>query len=232
MNKVEKLSIVMPVYNEKKTILEILRRVKSIGLGNVKKEIVIVDDYSTDGTREILRNLKDPEIQVIFHERNKGKGSAVRTGIENITGDVMIIQDADLEYYPEDYLKLLDVIKQGAEVVYGSRVKHKNFAHVYNLNLFALHLLSIMSNVLYGTKITDEPTCYKMFKTDVLKRINLKCTGFEFCPEVTAKVAKLGITIKEIPIRYSPRNIKEGKKINWKDGVEAIWTLIRYRFTN
>lgn len=230
MSEIKKLSIVIPVYNEEKTIIEILKRVKSVDLRNVEKEIIVVDDCSKDRTRDILKTLDDPAIKVFFHEHNQGKGSAVRTGIQNVTGDVVIIQDADLEYYPEDYSKLLGIIKQGAEVVYGSRVKHESFVHMYNLNLFAVHLLSKMANVLYSIKITDEPTCYKMFRTDVLKKINLKCTGFEFCPEVTAKVAKLGIDIKEIPIRYSPRTIKEGKKIKWKDGIEAIWTLIKYKF--
>lgn len=232
MYEIKKLSIVIPAYNEEKTILELLKRVKSVDLGSIQKEIVVVDDCSKDQTINILKTLNDPEIKVFFHEHNQGKGSAVRTGIQNVTGDVVIIQDADLEYCPEDYSKLLEVVKQGAEVVYGSRVKHESFVHMYNLNLFAVHLLSKMANVLYSIKITDEPTCYKMFRTDVLKKINLKCNGFEFCPEVTAKVAKLGIDIKEIPIRYYPRSVEEGKKINWKDGIEAIWTLIKYRFIN
>lgn len=230
--QVKKLSIIMPVYNEERTIQEIIKRVKSVDLKGVEKEIILVDDYSKDGTCELLKNINDSEIKTLYHEQNQGKGSAIRTGLNYVTGDVVVIQDADLEYYPEDFVALLDVIKQGADVVYGSRVRHEDFVHVNNLNLFALHLLSIMSNVLYGSKITDEPTCYKMFRTDVLKKINLKCKRFEFCPEVTAKVVKLGIDIKEIPIKYSPRSIKEGKKINWKDGVEAIWTLIKYRFVD
>lgn len=222
----------MPVYNEKNTILDILKKVKSVNLKEIKKEIILVDDCSKDGTRDIIKNIKDPEIKVLYHERNHGKGYAIRTGLKYATGDVVIIQDADLEYDPEDYIKLLEMIEQGAETVYGSRLKHEAFTPNYSLNLFATKLLSFISNILYGTKITDEPTCYKMFRTDILKRINLKCTRFEFCPEVTAKVAKLGIDIKEVPIRYCPRTVKEGKKINWKDGVEAIWTLIKYRFVN
>lgn len=232
MNKINKLSVIIPVYNEKNTILEIFKKVKSVDLKDIKKEIIIIDDYSNDGTRELLKRLEDPEVKLLFHECNKGKGSAIRTGIKHVTGDVVIIQDADLEYDPEDYSKLLEVIKQGAETVYGSRLRHKDFTPNYSLNLFATKLLSVMSNILYRTKITDEPTCYKMFKTDILKRINLKCTRFEFCPEVTAKVAKLGTEIKEIPIKYYPRSIEEGKKINWKDGIDAIWTLIKYKFIN
>lgn len=232
MGNIKKLSVVMPVYNEKRTILEILSKVNSVDLKDVDKEIVIVDDCSKDGTRDILKELKDSNIKVVYHERNQGKGAAIRTGLRHITGDVVIIQDSDLEYYPEDYIDLLAIIEQGAEAVYGSRLKHKDFVHKYSLNLFATKLLSLMSNVLYGTKITDEPTCYKMFRTNVIKKINLKCTGFEFCPEVTAKIAKMGVKIKEIPIRYNPRSIAEGKKVNWKDGVEAIWTLIKYRFVN
>lgn len=232
MNKTNKLSIIIPVYNEKKTILEILKKVKSVNLNGIKKEIIVVDDCSKDGTRDILKNIKDSEIKLLYHKHNQGKGYAIRTGLKHVTGDVIIIQDADLEYDPEDYVSLLEVIKQGGEAVYGSRLLHKDFFPKYSLNLFATRLLSIMSNVLYGTRITDEPTCYKMFKTDILKRINLKCTRFEFCPEVTAKLAKLGVEIKEIPIRYYPRSIEEGKKINWKDGIEAIWTLIKYRFVN
>lgn len=234
-----KLSVLMPAYNEKGTIEEIIKRVQAVKLGKVKLEIVIVDDGSKDGTREILTKLskKHKNMKIIFHEKNGGKGRAVRTAIENMTGDIAIIQDADLEYDPNDYVKLIRPIIDGkAKVVYGSRFlggrdpkKHKTYLVA---NYYATRLLSIMANILYNAKITDEATCYKVFDARVLKSIPLKCEKFEFCPEVTAKVRKRGYKILELPINYCPRSVEEGKKINWKDGVEAVWTLIKYRFVD
>lgn len=232
------LSVIIPAYNEKNTILEIIKRVKAV---KIKKEVIIIDDFSNDGTREILRKIKDKGIKVCYHDKNKGKGAAIRTGIKHAKGDIIIIQDADLEYNPEDYLKLVKPIEQGkAEVVYGTRLPKKtkysnlNAPRFSPLNPFyiANKILTITTNLLYNAKITDEPTCYKVFKTDMLKSINLKCERFEFCPEVTAKVRKKGIKILEIPISYNPRSIKEGKKIKFKDAIEAIWTLIKYRFND
>ncbi|MEW5896863.1 MAG: glycosyltransferase family 2 protein [Nanoarchaeota archaeon] len=225
-----KLSVIIPAYNEIETINKLIQLVKDV---NIDKEIIIIDDCSKDGTREFLNNLKDKNIKVIFHEKNKGKGMAIRTGIKLVTGDIIIIQDADLEYDPQDYYQLIKpIIDKKTKIVYGSRILNPHFRPNYSLNLFATKLLTKMSNLLYNARITDEPTCYKVFKTDVLKSINLKCKKFEFCPEVTAKVRKKGYKIIEVPINYYPRSIEEGKKINWKDGVQAIWTLIKYRFVD
>jgi len=227
-----KLSVVMPAYNEDRTIEEIVEKVLAV---DIDKELIIVDDGSSDRTRGIIREkyMGREEIKVIFHEKNSGKGAAVRTGISNASGDIVIIQDADLEYDPGDYHDLIKPITDGtAEVVYGSRVKGKNFEHRYSLNLFAARLLSFMSNVLYGFNISDEPTCYKVFKADIIKGIKFKGDGFEWEPEVTAKLGKRGISIHEVPIHYYSRSISEGKKIKWVDGVKAIWTLIKYRFAD
>lgn len=228
-----KLSIIIPVYNEKNTILKILSKIQRVDLGDVEKEIIIVDDFSKDGTREILKDLAS-KYKIIYHDKNQGKGSAIRTAIKHITGDLVIIQDADLEYDPNDYIKLLECAKKNdAQVVYGSRRAHIQEG-VYSGIAFALGGIFVtrLTNLLYGTKITDESTCYKMFKSGLLQGITLKCKHFEFCPEVTAKIAKKGIKIYEVPINYYPRDKKEGKKINWRDGFEAIWTLIKYKFVN
>jgi dolichol-phosphate mannosyltransferase len=230
-----KLSVIIPVFNEKGTISELLGKVKSV---DVEKEIVIVDDGSTDGTRGILEavagcRMPDAgknEIKIIYHEKNQGKGVAIRTGLKNITGDIVIIQDADLEYDPQDYPKLIEPILSGkAKAVYGSRILGKGRRSYWSFYIGG-KFLSFLTNLLYDAKITDEPTCYKVFQADVIKNINLKCSRFEFCPEVTAKLRKKGYKIYEVPISYEPRSLEEGKKINWKDGFEAIWTLIKYKF--
>ncbi len=225
-----KVSVIIPVYNEKNTIEKVIEKVNAVP---IDKEIIIVDDGSTDGTRQILERIleqKDPRIKVIFQPENMGKGSAIRRAINEITGDVVVIQDADLEYEPMDYLRLIDPIRQGkSDVVYGSRVLGKNPVSSFSFYIGG-RFLSFLTNLLYRTSITDEPTCYKMFRADVLRSIKLRCRGFEFCPEITAKIAKRKIRIYEVPIAYIPRSIKEGKKIRWKDGLVAIWTLIRYRF--
>ncbi|MDI6715607.1 MAG: glycosyltransferase family 2 protein [Actinomycetota bacterium] len=224
-----KLSVIIPCYNEKATILEILRKVQEV---SIDKEIIIVDDGSTDGTRELLSGLSDDNVKVILHEKNKGKGAAIRTGIGHASGDIIIIQDADLEYDPNDYPALVKPIENGdALVVYGSRLLRQN--NISYLRYFlGGKLITLITNLLYGTKITDEPTCYKVFRADLLKSLDLKCTRFEFCPEVTAKIAKKHIKIHEVPISYYPRSLEEGKKIGWKDGIEAILTLLKYRFRN
>ena len=226
------LSIIIPVFNEKNTILEIFKRIEKVNFNDFsfKKEIIIVDDGSTDGTRDILKKLEG-DYRIIYHPKNRGKGAAIRTGLKESSGDYVIIQDADLEYDPQDYKKLLEyALKNNAQVVYGSRqLNHQNeFSHLsfYLGGLF----LSWLTNLLYRTKITDESTCYKLFKAETLKSIPLKCQRFEFCPEVTAKIAKRGIKIYEVPINYNPRHKKEGKKIRWKDGLEAIWVLLKYKF--
>lgn len=226
-----KLSIIIPCYNERVTILECLKRVNAVDLGDVEKEIIIVDDSSTDGTREILQGMNPGSAKIVFHLDNLGKGLAIRNALKHVTGDVVIIQDADLEYDPNDYPGLLKVINDGhASVVYGSRRLNKANRWSYVSSAFGGIFLSLLTNLLYRSKITDEPTCYKMFKTEVIKGIKLECIGFEFCPEVTAKILKKGIKIKEVPISYAPRHIEEGKKINWRDGLVAIKTLIKYRF--
>jgi glycosyltransferase involved in cell wall biosynthesis len=236
-----KLSIIIPVYNEEKTIEELISIVKKVDTKDVKKEIIAVDDGSKDNTLNILKRIKD--IKLIVHKRNAGKGAATRTGIKHSTGDIIIIQDADLEYDPNDYYKLIKpIIDSKTKVVYGSRflsstqkernvdflkIKHKK---AYSLAYLGGRFLTYLANFLYRGNITDEPTCYKVFRADVLKSINLRCKRFEFCPEVTAKVLKKGYKIFEIPIPYKPRSFEEGKKINWKDGIQAVWTLIKYRF--
>jgi glycosyltransferase involved in cell wall biosynthesis len=223
-----KLSVIVPVYNEINTIQEILRRVKEVP---IEKEILIVDDFSTDGTREYLKSLEGERgIRVFYHARNMGKGSAIRTAIANVGGDVVIIQDADLEYDPGDYQKLVAPIAEGkASVVYGSR--YSNPENELPLTRFKIGVLVLtaMANLLYGAGITDEATCYKVFKADVIKRIPLKCKRFEFCPEVTAKVCKRGYRIEEVPISFKYRTIREGKKIGWRDGIEAVIALLKYR---
>ncbi len=224
------LSVLIPAYNEVHNIQNILNK---IGEVTIPKEIIVVDDGSTDGTRELLNTLKSDTIKVVFHEKNQGKGGAIRTAIEHSKGDIIIIQDADLEYDPQDYYKLIPVIESGKEkVVYGSRFLNKQNKHSYFSFFLGGQVVTWITNILYFQNLTDEPTCYKVFDAKLLKSIKLNCTGFEFCPEVTAKIAKLGYKIPEVPISYYPRSISEGKKINWKDGVEAIWVLFKYRFVN
>lgn len=226
-----KLSILIPVYNEEKNILTLLDKVEKVKLPyDIEKEIIIVDDFSTDKTREILKWLES-KYTILYHEKNKGKGSALRTALEKSTGEYVIVQDADLEYDPEDYIPMLHyLIDNNLSILYWSR--SMNFYEGYSHLSFFLggKLLSVLSNLLYGLDISDEPTCYKLVKTDLLREMDLKCTHFEFCPEVTAKAARLGYKIPEIGIHYHPRKISEGKKIRWHDGADAIYTLLRYRF--
>ena len=229
-----KLSIIIPVFNERGTITELLDKVEAVNLGvGIEKEIIIIDDFSTDGTREILKTMEDKFV-ILYHDRNYGKGMALRTGIKEITGDYVVVQDADLEYDPNDFKIMLNKIaSENLQVVYGSRrLNHSYLKGRRSGHLFAVGgiFLTWITNVLYGTEITDEPTCYKMFRTEFLKSIDLKCIRFEFCPEITAKIAKRGIDIHEVPINYFPRHKNEGKKINWRDGLEAIWVLLKYRF--
>jgi glycosyltransferase involved in cell wall biosynthesis len=232
-----KLSVIIPVFNEKNTVLEIVKRVLAVPLD---KEVVIVDDGSTDGTSEILkspqmRQLVDQSgcegIKIVFQKQNQGKGAAIKRGLEEVTGDAVVIQDADLEYDPMDFLALIKPIEEGrADVVYGSRILGHNRKSSFSFH-YGGKLLTFVTNFLYRTHITDQPTCYKMFRTEVLNEFELSSRSFEFCSEVTAKLAKRGHRIMELPIRYVPRSIREGKKIRWKDGLIAIWTLIKYRFT-
>lgn len=225
------LSVIIPVFNEERTLEEIIRKVNSTGL---VREIVVVDDGSEDNSVKILDNLKldnSLPLKVLYHDKNIGKGAAIRTGLSVVSSDIVLIQDADLEYDPEEnYVKILEPFnKPDTQVVYGSRnlqFNPKSSARFY----WGGVLLSWTSNFLYGSSITDESTCYKIFKTKLLRELNLKCNRFEFCPEVTAKVLLRKIKIHEVPITYIPRSRKEGKKIRWYDGVIAIWTLLKYRF--
>lgn len=227
-----KISVIIPAHNEEKTIDEIIRRVKAVGLN---KEIIVIDDASTDETGRILDRISRENdsanpVKVIRHHRNQGKGAAIRSGLKEACGDIVIIQDADLEYDPRDYPRLVQPIIEGkTSVVYGSRCLGKNKISSPGFFLGG-KLLSFLANFFYRAGITDEPTCYKVFRREVLRNLDLKCRRFEFCPEVTAKICKRGYKIYEVPIRYCPRKIKEGKKIRFSDGLDAIWTLVKYRF--
>lgn len=228
------LSVLIPVYNEVNTIQEILERVREI---EIPKQIVLVDDGSTDGTRELISSQiqgKYDDVMVIFHEVNRGKGAAIRTAIGNATGDFVLVQDADLEYDPREYYTLLEPLLDGrADVVFGSRFLGGGAHRVH----FFWHrlgngLLTLLSNMLTNLNLTDMEVCYKVFRKEALDSITLRCNRFDFEPEVTAKVAKAGFRIYEVPISYSGRDYNEGKKIGWKDGVQAIWTILKYRFTD
>ncbi len=228
------LSIIIPAYNEEQTIRKLLDKVCAVTLiEGISKEILVIDDGSSDSTNDIvaeyISSLGVKNIRLISQERNQGKGAALRKGIEVATGDFIIIQDADLEYDPEDYNLLLPHLLNGEKVVYGSRFLRKENKHSYQSFYYGGLLVTFFTNLLFLQKLTDEPTCYKAFETNFLKSIPLKCTGFEFCPEVTAKTAKKGIKIKEVPIHYYPRSIEQGKKIKWTDGLDALWTLLKYR---
>lgn len=226
-----RLSVIMPVYNERGTIQEIIRRVKESPVVN---EIIIVDDGSTDGTREILEGLhKEKLIQVILHDKNIGKGAAVRSGIKAIKSDLLIIQDADLEYDPRDYPRLLQPIQEGiADVVYGSRFLGEARRPIYFWNMVANKILTFTTNILYNNILSDMETGYKLLKKEIASSLNLKARGFEFEPEITAKLLKRKVRIYEVPIRFNPRLYSEGKKIKMKDAFIAMWTLVKYRFVD
>ncbi|HQV94625.1 MAG TPA: glycosyltransferase family 2 protein [Anaerolineales bacterium] len=223
------LSVVIPVYNEEHNIREILRRVQATKLA---KEIVVVDDGSQDGTREILKKMDGKgKIRVILHERNKGKGAAVVTGLNAAKGDVLLIQDADLEYDPRDYPALLQPIHEGvADVVYGSRFLGSPHRVTMFWHLVANKLLTLMTNILYNTILTDMETGYKVFRRKVIEDMNLRAKRFDFEPEFTAKALKRNYRIFEVPISFNPRDYSQGKKIKLRDAFEAVWTLLKYRF--
>lgn len=221
------VSVIVPVYNEAAHLDALLRAVLA---SPVRKEIIIVDDGSTDGTREKLRALApSSDVTVLFHEKNSGKGASIRTALQYARGEYVLIQDSDLEYDPQDYPALLRPLQEGkANVVYGVRPDRPERGLRFFLGA---RVLTHLTNLLYGARIHDEATCYKVFRRSLLARITLTCQRFEFCPEVTAKVCRIGETIKEVPISYRPRSASEGKKIRYADGLSAIWTLIRHRFS-
>lgn len=224
-----KISVIIPAYNERKTIREIIDRVTAV---DVADEILVVDDGSTDGTREILKEYnKNGVVRVIHHPRNQGKGSAVRTGIKHVEGDLVIIQDADLEYDPREYKALLKPIEEGlADVVYGSRFLGAARRPTMFWHMVANKLLTLMTNIFYDTILTDMETGYKVFKTGVVEDMKLKARSFDFEPEFTAKILKKKVRIFEVPITFNPRDYEEGKKIRIKDAFQAVWTLVKYRF--
>jgi len=220
------ISVLIPTYNEEKTIKKVINEVTKV-TRKYKSEIIVINDGSTDSTSKIIK--KVPDIKVINNVKNLGKGYSIRKGIKKAKGDVLIIQDADLEYNPQDISKLLKPFQDNSvKVVYGSRVLKNNPISHWTFNLGG-RLITFITNLLFNSKITDEPTGYKLFRKSILKDINLNCRGFEFCPEVTAKIAKKGIKIYEVPVSYNPRPVTE-KKIKWYDGIAAIFYLIKYRF--
>ncbi len=223
-----KLSVVIPVYNEAGTIREIIERVLAVPL---QKEIIVVDDGSTDGTREILRRETRGGVVVLLQDRNRGKGAALRAGFQKVTGDIVLVQDADLEYDPSDYPRLLKPITEGrADVVYGSRFGGETHRVLFFWHYVGNRFLTMLSNMFTNLNLSDMETCYKVFRADLLRRLVLRSNRFGFEPEFTAKVARLGCRIYEVPVSYHGRGYESGKKITWKDGFSAIGTIIRYRF--
>jgi glycosyltransferase involved in cell wall biosynthesis len=224
-----KVSIVIPVYNEKTTIEEILRRVQAVKLG-LAREVVIVDDCSSDGTRDFLKRLaKRPGFKIVFHDKNRGKGAALRTGFSQASGNIILVQDADLEYDPREYPRLLEPILDGrADVVYGSRFLSGPHRVFFFWHYLGNKLLTTFSNMVSNLNLTDMETCYKVFKREVLEKIRLRSERFGFEPEITIKLAKLRCRIYEVPISYAGRDYSEGKKIGWKDGLAAVYHIIRF----
>ncbi len=233
--KIKKLSIIIPVYNEEKTLELIVDKVQGVNFGDIKKELVIVNDASRDKSAEVIKKLekKYKNIKSFAHEKNKGKGAALRTGFKNFTGDVVVIQDGDLEYNPEEFKKMLRFIEEGkTKVVYGSRLKGQSKGFTVWSHYYGNKFLSLITKILYGAEITDMETCYKMMAREVIKGFELESNRFDIEPEITSKIIKNKNKIIEIPISYEGRSFEEGKKINWKDGIRAIWVLFYWRFRN
>ena len=226
-----KLSVIVPVFNERTTVVEIMRRMRAVELP-VDREFVIVDDGSSDGTQQVLSQLGDSTVKIVKHPANRGKGAAIRTGLEHVTGDLVLIQDADLEYDPEDWPKLLAPVFRGrATVVYGSRFTGER-RNMLLLHWMGNRLLSLTTNLLYNTTLSDMETCYKLFDRRVLEGITIRSDRFDFEPEITAKVLRQGVRIYEVPISYTGREFDEGKKITWRDGFAALYALVKFRFVN
>lgn len=227
----QKITIIIPVYNEIKTLNQILEKVEKTDFCGLEKEIILIDDGSTDGTKELYSTLS---YKVLYHDVNQGKGAAIRTGLKEATGDIIVIQDADLEYDPVDYKDLIQLILDNkADVAYGTRLNGGKPSRAFMFHhLLGNKLLTLITNILYNTTLTDMETCYKAFRADFIKDITIKSDRFDFEPEITAKVLKKGARIYELPISYYGREYAEGKKITWKDGFQAIWTLIKFRFVD
>ena len=231
--KLRKLSVIVPVYNERTTLVEVLRRMRAVELPDgIDREIIVVDDGSTDGTREVLRQLGDSTVRVILHDGNRGKGAAVRTGIGVANGDYILIQDADLEYDPEDWPTMIAPVQRGrARVVYGSRFTGERRNMLF-LHWVGNRMLSLVTNVLYNTTLSDMETCYKLVDRSLMVDLELRSNRFDIEPEITAKILKRGVRIYEVPISYTGREFDEGKKITWRDGFAALWTLVKFRFAD
>jgi glycosyltransferase involved in cell wall biosynthesis len=224
------LSVIVPVYNERVTVAEVIRRIRAVDVP-VDVEVIVVDDGSSDGTEKVLSALGDSTVRILTHKVNQGKGAAIRTGLGAARGDLVLVQDADLEYDPEDWPSLLDPILRGkAQVVYGSRFTGQR-KNMMPLHWIGNRFLSLVTNVLYSSTMSDMETCYKLFDSRVLEGITIQSDKFDFEPEITAKVLRRGYRIYEVPISYAGREMSEGKKITWRDGVGALRALIKYRFT-
>lgn len=227
----KKISIIIPVYNEKDTLREIITKVEQTSFCGLEKELIFVDDFSTDGSDEILKDY-EAKYKVCKHEINLGKGAAIRTALKEVTGDIVVIQDADLEYDPADYEKLLPLlIENKADVVYGSRfLQNQGNGSFMLTHYLGNKALTLITNLLFNVTLTDMETCYKAFKTEFIKNVNIVSNRFDFEPEITAKIVKQGARIKEVPISYYGRQHAEGKKITWKDGIQALKALVKFRF--
>lgn len=229
-----RLSILIPAYHEEKTIAEVLRRVAAVDTAahGFEKEIIVCDDGSKDGTSSEIERVAGElgGIKLVRHPRNRGKGAAIRTALEHATGDFVLIQDADLEYEVSDYPAMLDAVNQGADAVYGSRFLARSYPEGMHLaNFVANKILTTAANALYSHGITDEATCFKVIRTELLRSLDLQCERFEFCPEVTAKLGLKKVKIVEVPIAYHARDVAAGKKVRWTDGFEALWVLLKHR---
>ncbi len=229
--KIRKLSVIVPVYNERNTVVEVLRRMRAVELPDgIEREIIVIDDGSTDGTRDVLRQLGDSTVRILMHEGNRGKGASVRTGLALATGEYVLIQDADLEYDPDDWPRLIaPVIRGRARVVYGSRFTGER-RNMLLLHWIGNRMLSLVTNVLFNSTLSDMETCYKLVDRTLLNDLALRSDHFDIEPEITAKILKRGIRIYEVPISYMGRELDEGKKITWRDGFAALWTLVKFRF--